>query len=71
MGKAPINASYKSDHEKMFTLSLHIFFLPLSIIHISMYLCLHVYLFIYVSIYAFLYVCLSNLYFKMLVAIIS
>ena len=70
MGKAPINASYKSDHEKMFALSPS-FFLPLSIIHISMYLRLYVYLFIYVSIYAFLYVCLSNLYFKMLVAIIS
>lgn len=51
MGKAPINASYKGDDEKMFTLSNYLFFLPISIIHISMHLCLYVYLFIYVSMY--------------------
>ena len=58
MGKAPINASYKGDDEKMFTLSLQLSFFPTYIYHsyiyASMPLCLSIYLCIYVFLYVYL-----------------
>lgn len=67
MGKAPINASYKGDDEKMFTLSLQLSFFPTYIYHSYIYASM----FIYLSMYLCISLCLSTLYFKMLVAIIS